>query len=92
MSWKASGASLPGSASAGKGVLVGVLLGGCVSFGPILLSSGLSPLEFAVELSKNPPGSKMSVFKSFSMKRGLMITDFLFKTKLRKAACRSCDS
>lgn len=92
MFWEASGASLPKGTSAGKGVLIRVLLEGCVSFDPILLSSCLSSLGFAVELSKNPPDSQMSIFKSFSMKRGLMITDFLLKTKPRKTACKSYDS
>lgn len=92
MSWEASGASLPEGTSAGKGFLIRVLLGGCMSCDPILLSSCLSPLELAVELSKNPPDSQMSIFKSFSMKKGLMITDFLLKTKLRKTACKSYGS
>lgn len=64
-----------------------------MSFDPILLTSCLSRLfEFAVELRKNPPDSQMSIFKSFSLKRGLMITDFLLKIKLRKTACKSYDS
>lgn len=92
MAWKASGASLPEGASAGKGVLIRALRRGSLSFDPILLSSCLPPLDFTVELSKNPPDSQMSIFKSFSLKRGLLITDSSLKTKLRKTAYKSLDS
>lgn len=62
-SWRVSGASLPGVRVQGREVLSELLLGNCVSFDLFCLLLVCPALEFSVELSNDPPGSQMSIFK-----------------------------
>lgn len=64
-SWRAF---LPGVRVQGREVLSELLLGNRVSFDLSCLLLVCPALEFSVELSNDPPGSQMSIFKLFHEK------------------------